>query len=206
MFCFPWQPTRRWRYRQARLIPMRAQPFSSSPRRRCCCSSLAFIMPGTPSRITSLSGNGNHGRLSHPSSRRSNMRVGLPGSGLMGGNLGTLFARAGHEVVFSYQSVGIEIDAQCFALAKKAVPQLAALYPTFQGETTELEADYAPLPPMAINLLSPWPTRHRMSCIARSPGPAGLSSLSPTKSLLPRHEPPPSTWLLCSECWPAPAR
>ena len=65
----------------------------------------------------------------------------------MGGNLGTLFARTGHEVVFSYQSVGIEIDAQCFALAKKAVPQLAALYPTFQGETTELEADYAPLPP-----------------------------------------------------------
>ena len=30
------------------------------------------------------------------------MRVGILGSGLMGGNLGTLFARAGHEVVFSY--------------------------------------------------------------------------------------------------------
>ena len=80
------------------------------------------------------------------------MRVGLPGSGLMGGNLGTLFARAGHEVVFSYQSVGIEIDAQCFALAKKAVPQLAALYPTFQGETTELEADYAPASPNSDQL------------------------------------------------------
>jgi hypothetical protein len=46
-----------------------------------------------------------------------------------------------------YQSVGIEIDAQYFALAKKAIPQLSALYPTFQGETTELEADYAPAPP-----------------------------------------------------------
>jgi site-specific DNA-methyltransferase (adenine-specific) len=46
-----------------------------------------------------------------------------------------------------YQSLGIEIDAQYFALAKKAIPQLAALYPTFQGETTELEADYAPAPP-----------------------------------------------------------
>jgi predicted dinucleotide-binding enzyme len=32
------------------------------------------------------------------------MRVGILGSGLMGGKLGTLFARAGHEVVFSYAS------------------------------------------------------------------------------------------------------
>ena len=30
------------------------------------------------------------------------MRVGILGSGLMGGKLGTLFARAGHEVTFSY--------------------------------------------------------------------------------------------------------
>ena len=30
------------------------------------------------------------------------MRVGILGSGLMGGKLGTLFTRAGHEVVFSY--------------------------------------------------------------------------------------------------------
>ena len=30
------------------------------------------------------------------------MRVGILGSGLMGGKLGTLFARSGHEVVFSY--------------------------------------------------------------------------------------------------------
>jgi predicted dinucleotide-binding enzyme len=30
------------------------------------------------------------------------MRVGILGSGLMGGKLGTLFARAGHEVVFTY--------------------------------------------------------------------------------------------------------
>jgi hypothetical protein len=29
------------------------------------------------------------------------MRVGIRGSGLMGGKLGTIFARAGHEVVFS---------------------------------------------------------------------------------------------------------
>ena len=30
------------------------------------------------------------------------MRIGILGSGLMGGKLGTLFARAGHHVVFSY--------------------------------------------------------------------------------------------------------
>jgi 8-hydroxy-5-deazaflavin:NADPH oxidoreductase len=30
------------------------------------------------------------------------MRIGILGSGLMGGKLGTLFARAGHDVVFRY--------------------------------------------------------------------------------------------------------
>jgi len=30
------------------------------------------------------------------------MRVGILGSGLMGGKLGTIFARAGHEVIFIY--------------------------------------------------------------------------------------------------------
>src|SRR5438105_4181687 len=30
------------------------------------------------------------------------MRVGILGSGLMGGKLGTILTRAGHEVVFSY--------------------------------------------------------------------------------------------------------
>ncbi len=30
------------------------------------------------------------------------MKIGIVGSGLMGGKLGTIFARAGHEVVFSY--------------------------------------------------------------------------------------------------------
>jgi len=30
------------------------------------------------------------------------MRIGILGSGLMGGKIGTIFARAGHEVIFSY--------------------------------------------------------------------------------------------------------
>jgi predicted dinucleotide-binding enzyme len=34
--------------------------------------------------------------------KENRMRVGILGSGLMGGKLGTIFVRAGHEVVFSY--------------------------------------------------------------------------------------------------------
>jgi predicted dinucleotide-binding enzyme len=30
------------------------------------------------------------------------MRIGILGSGLMGGKLGTIFAKAGHEAIFSY--------------------------------------------------------------------------------------------------------
>ena len=42
-----------------------------------------------------------------------------------------------------YESIGVEIDEHYFALAKKAVPQLAALYPAFKGDDTVLEADYS---------------------------------------------------------------
>jgi 8-hydroxy-5-deazaflavin:NADPH oxidoreductase len=43
------------------------------------------------------------------------MRVGILGSGLMGAKLGTLFARAGHEVVFSYA----RSDAKLKRLARR---------------------------------------------------------------------------------------
>jgi 8-hydroxy-5-deazaflavin:NADPH oxidoreductase len=36
------------------------------------------------------------------SERESGMRIGILGSGLMGAKLGTIFARSGHEVMFSY--------------------------------------------------------------------------------------------------------
>src|SRR5947208_9326501 len=42
------------------------------------------------------------GQLNYGRSELAAMRIGILGSGLMGGKLGTLFARAGHEVVFSY--------------------------------------------------------------------------------------------------------
>ena len=44
------------------------------------------------------------------------MRIGILGSGLMGGKLGTIFARAGHEVVFSYSRT----DAKLKKLAREA--------------------------------------------------------------------------------------
>jgi predicted dinucleotide-binding enzyme len=39
------------------------------------------------------------------------MRIGILGSGLMGGKLGTLFARAGHDVVFSYSHKRSKLEA-----------------------------------------------------------------------------------------------
>src|SRR4029077_10953118 len=50
------------------------------------------------------------------------MRVGILGSGLMGGKLGTLFARAGHEVVFSYARTARKLRK----LAKDAGPKARA--------------------------------------------------------------------------------
>jgi predicted dinucleotide-binding enzyme len=44
------------------------------------------------------------------------MRIGILGSGLMGGKLGIIFARAGHEVVFSYARSAQKLER----LAKKA--------------------------------------------------------------------------------------
>lgn len=44
------------------------------------------------------------------------MRIGILGSGLMGGKLGTLFAHAGHEVVFSYSRSRKKLET----LARKA--------------------------------------------------------------------------------------
>ena len=50
------------------------------------------------------------------------MRIGILGSGLMGGKLGTLFARSGHKVVFSYARSGDKLKN----LAKDAGPNARA--------------------------------------------------------------------------------
>jgi 8-hydroxy-5-deazaflavin:NADPH oxidoreductase len=57
------------------------------------------------------------------------MRVGILGSGLMGGKLGTLFARAGHEVVFSYARSARKLERlarQAPRLARAGTPAEAA--------------------------------------------------------------------------------
>jgi len=61
------------------------------------------------------------------------MRIGILGSGLMGGKLGTLFARAGHQVVFSYA----RSEEKLKRLARKAGAKASAGTP---GEAAQ-EAD-----------------------------------------------------------------
>ena len=57
------------------------------------------------------------------------MRVGILGSGLMGAKLGTIFARAGHEVVFSYSKSGRKLERlarEAGAKARAGTPEEAA--------------------------------------------------------------------------------
>jgi predicted dinucleotide-binding enzyme len=48
------------------------------------------------------------------------MRIGVLGSGLMGGKLGTIFARAGHEVVFSYSHSQAKLNTLAREAGKNA--------------------------------------------------------------------------------------
>jgi len=57
------------------------------------------------------------------------MRIGILGSGLMGAKLGTIFARAGHEVVFSYarsQRKLTRLAREAGTKAKAGTPREAA--------------------------------------------------------------------------------
>jgi hypothetical protein len=49
------------------------------------------------------------------------MRIGILGSGLMGGKLGTIFARAGHKVVFSYSRSQKKLDDLASAAGANAI-------------------------------------------------------------------------------------
>ena len=46
--------------------------------------------------------NGRRNTVVDLSTEAVDLRIGILGSGLIGGKLGTIFAHAGHEVVFSY--------------------------------------------------------------------------------------------------------
>jgi predicted dinucleotide-binding enzyme len=61
------------------------------------------------------------------------MRVGILGSGLMGGKLGTIFARAGHEVVFSYA----RSEAKLKRLAREAGKNARAGTPAEAAENAD---------------------------------------------------------------------
>ena len=57
------------------------------------------------------------------------MRIGILGSGLMGGKLGTIFARAGHEVVFSYSRSNAKLKRlarEAGGVARSGTPSEAA--------------------------------------------------------------------------------
>ena len=58
------------------------------------------------------------------------MRIGILGSGLMGAKLGTIFARAGHEVVFSYSHSERKLERlarEARGKARAGTPREAAL-------------------------------------------------------------------------------
>jgi len=61
------------------------------------------------------------------------MRIGILGSGLMGGKLGTIFARAGHDVVFSYA----HSDAKLKRLAREAGGRARAGTPAEAAEDAD---------------------------------------------------------------------
>ena len=57
------------------------------------------------------------------------MRVGILGSGLMGSKLGTIFARGGHDVVFSYARRPQKLESlarQAGGRAEAGTPRQAA--------------------------------------------------------------------------------
>ena len=61
------------------------------------------------------------------------MKVGILGSGSMGGKLGTIFARAGHDVVFSYA----RSDDKLRELARSAGPRARAGTPREAVESAD---------------------------------------------------------------------
>src|SRR5688500_10039432 len=88
-----------------------------------------------------------HGELSAsvlPRGPRGSMRIGIIGSGAMGGATGLQWARAGHEILFSSrnpQELG-ELVAQAGSRARAGYPQDAATF----GQVVLIAVPYGALP------------------------------------------------------------
>src|SRR6184192_3104088 len=94
-------PSTRSRYQSPATRPGLRTAFMSPP---SVTGGLLRVLGNTPSAAgkvsaTVVSWAGDQGGMRKGA---ATMRIGILGSGLMGGKLGTIFARAGHEVVFSY--------------------------------------------------------------------------------------------------------
>jgi 3-hydroxyacyl-CoA dehydrogenase len=72
------------------------------------------------------------------------MRVGILGSGLMGGKLGTIFARAGHKAILSYA----RREQKLKTLARNAKGQPSAAYAVIRCRR-KYDSTLSPRPPPA---------------------------------------------------------
>ena len=78
-----------------------------------------------------------------------------------------------------YDSIGVELDANYFRLAGKAIPRLAALYPDFTGSELEMDAGYGP---------SPKEDEKQLSMALAEPAPPYWADLESTRSMaLTKH-------------------
>src|SRR2546428_9961 len=94
-------PSPRSRYQSPATRPGLRTAFTSPPSVTGGCSGFPGPTPSAARKVstTVVSWAGEQGQMREGS---VTMRIGILGSGLMGGKLGTIWARAGHEVVFSY--------------------------------------------------------------------------------------------------------
>jgi site-specific DNA-methyltransferase (adenine-specific) len=107
---------------------------------------LADVIPSgrTPDREEAIS---DHPCLKPQHFMRIIVRALLPlGEGmLLDPFMGSGSTIAAAEAV-GYESLGVELDAEYFRLAGKAIPRLAALYPEFKGSELEMEPTNGPVP------------------------------------------------------------
>lgn len=75
-----------------------------------------------------------------------------------------------------YDSAGVELDKEYFQMAEQAIPRLASFYPTFKGESIEMNGDYGPPVGVAKNQLAlslaETPVAYGASIRRRRPMPA----------------------------------